>query len=249
MNQQSVLGTSLVFTHSLTNVAANAVGVAKTGTAIGSLHGAAHTSATAAWIGFGSMKLGMCMMGVFPVIGAALLLDSLCSQEYGSPLIDWYEEAWKNYEAECELQELKKKVKVDPDHQLRAKQVSGSIAQLDNQFRALEIENELYQIKKQMSGGKLPQPISKQSALNKTSEKLSFDHPEQALQYVKKSLKQAIASDGVKKVITNWKGEKRVALASGMMIEEKENDVHVFSPQLAKMLILSKQSIASLSSS
>ncbi|AFZ50622.1 hypothetical protein [Dactylococcopsis salina] len=38
MNQQSVLGTSLVFSHSLTNVAANAVGVAKTGTAIGSLH-------------------------------------------------------------------------------------------------------------------------------------------------------------------------------------------------------------------
>jgi len=188
MNQQSAIGTSLVFSNSIANVAANTVGVAKTGSAIGSLHGAAHTSATAAWIGFGSMKLGMCMMGVFPVIGAALLLDSLCFQEYGSPIIDWYEEAWKNYEAECELEELKKEVKVDHDNQLRVKQVAGSIAQLDNQSRALEIENELYQMKKQMSGVQFPQTITKQATSKKESEKLSFDHPQQALHYVKKNL-------------------------------------------------------------
>ncbi|MDR9403390.1 MAG: hypothetical protein RI580_08120 [Halothece sp. Uz-M2-17] len=249
MNQQSAIGTSLVFSNSLANVAANAVGVAKTGSAIGSLHGIAHTSATAAWVGFGSMKLGMCMMGVFPVIGAALLLDSLCSQEYSSPIIDWYEEAWTNYEAECELQDLKKEVKIDRDHQLQAKKVPASLAQLDHQFYALEVEDELYQMKKQIDGKHLASPIIKQSTSQKQTEKLSFDYPEQEVEYVQKVIKKALAFDGVKEVITNWKGEKRVALGSGMMIEEKGNNVHIFSPKLAKMLILSDQSIESLSES
>ena len=84
MNKQSATGTALVFSNTIANTAANTIGVAKTGIAISSLHGAAHTSATAAWVGFGSMNLGMFMMGAFPVLGAAILLDNLRRQEHES---------------------------------------------------------------------------------------------------------------------------------------------------------------------
>lgn len=76
MNQQSAVGTGFIFGNAIANASANSLGVAKTGTAISLLHSAAHTSATAAWIGFGSMKMGMLMMGCFPILGAAMLLDS-----------------------------------------------------------------------------------------------------------------------------------------------------------------------------
>lgn len=246
MNKQSAMGTGLVFSNPIINTTANSVGVAKTGTAIGSLHGAAHTSATAAWVGFGSMKLGMFMMGCFPVLGAAMLLDSICGQEHGSPIIDWYEEAWKTYECQCELDEMKKDVTIDHDHQLRPTKVASSLKQLDNQFRALEVENELYQMKKQLHGERLPKP--KKNHLTKThqSEKLYFENPEQEMQFVRESIKKARTSNGISKVFINWKGERRIALTSGLVIQEKGSNVHVFGSQLAKMLIISGNLVESI---
>lgn len=150
MNNQVAAGTTLVFSNPIINTAASAIGIAKTGTAIGTLHGAAHGSATAAWIGLGSMKVGMFMMGAFPVIGALLVLDSISGRDHGSPIIDWYEEAWRRYEIQCELEELKKTVAIDPDHQIRAKRIPATFAQQDYLFRALEVEHELYLMKKEM---------------------------------------------------------------------------------------------------
>jgi hypothetical protein len=150
MNQQTTLGSTLALSNPIINAAANAVGVAKTGAAIGTLHGAAHTSATAAWVGFGSMKVGMLMMGALPVIGAILILDRISGRDHGVPIIDWYEEFWKRYEVDCELEEMKQTGEINSNHQLRAKTTAAALAQLDNQFRALEVEHELYLMKKDL---------------------------------------------------------------------------------------------------
>jgi len=246
MNKQSAVGTGLVFSNPIINATANSVGVAKTGTTIGSLHGAAHTSAITAWVGFGSMKMGMFMMGCFPVLGAAMLLDSICGQEHGSPIIDWYEEAWKTYECQCELDEMKKDVTIDHDHQLRPTKVASSLKQQDHQFRALEVENELYQMKKHLHGERLLKPNKNHSTKTQQSEKISFDNLEQEMRFVRESLKQARTTNGISKVFTNWKGERRIALTSGLVIQEKGSNVHVFGSQLAKMLIISDQSVETI---
>lgn len=149
MDTQAAVGIGFVASNPIVDAAANAGGVAKTGAAIGTLHGAVHTSATAAWMGLGSMKVGMFMMGALPVIGALLLFDSMSGRD-GVPIIDWEEEFWRRYEAQCELEEMKKTVKIDEDHQLRAKTQAASLAQLDNQFRSLETEHEVYLLKKEM---------------------------------------------------------------------------------------------------
>jgi len=150
MNTKIAAGIGLVASSPIIHAASSAVGIAKTGAAIGTLHGAAHTSATAAWVGLGSMKLGLFMMNAFPVIGGLLILDSLCGSDPGSPLIDWYEESWKQYEAQCELEELKKKITVDPDHRVIVKGQSSSLAQQETLFRSLEIEHDLYLLKKKL---------------------------------------------------------------------------------------------------
>lgn len=155
MNNQTTIGTACIFNQSFINAAARAFGVAKTGTAIGSLYGAAYTNATAAWIGFGSMKVGMFMTNALPIVGGLLILDSLCGTDHGAPLIDWYEESWKEYEAMCELEELKKTVKVDPDHRVIVTKQPSSLAQQEDLFRKLEIEHELYLLKKSMRREKL----------------------------------------------------------------------------------------------
>ncbi|MCU0566552.1 MAG: hypothetical protein MUF49_08130 [Oculatellaceae cyanobacterium Prado106] len=54
MNNQISVGTALTLSQPILNTAASAIGIAKTGTAIGTLHGAAQASATAAWVGLGS---------------------------------------------------------------------------------------------------------------------------------------------------------------------------------------------------
>lgn len=148
MNQQVAAGTTLALSNPILNTVASAIGIAKTGTAIGTLHGAAQASATAAWVGLGSMKAGIFMMGTFPVIGVLLILDGISGRDYGSPIIDWYEEFWRQYEVQCELEELKKEITVDLDHQLRAKSKPATLAQQEHQFRALEVEHELYLMKK-----------------------------------------------------------------------------------------------------
>jgi hypothetical protein len=153
MNQQIAVGLALTASNPLINAAASAVGVAKTGVAIGTLSGAAHTSATAAWIGLGSMKAGMFLMGTLPIIGTLLILDSISGGEEGSPIIDWYEESWRQYEAQCELEDLKKEVKVDYDHQLRAKRTAITRTHQEAQFQALEVEQELHLLKKKMEFG------------------------------------------------------------------------------------------------
>jgi hypothetical protein len=150
MNSKIAVGTALSLSNPLLSTAASLVGVAKTGAAIGSLHGAAHTSATAAWIGLGSMKAGMFMMGAFPIIGALLILDGISGRDYGAPLIDWEEEFWRNYEVQCELEDMKKKIQPDNSSQIQARKTPGSIAQLEGQFRALEVDHELYLLKKEM---------------------------------------------------------------------------------------------------
>jgi hypothetical protein len=244
MNKQSAVGTGFIFSNTIANASANSFGVAKTGTAISSLYGAAHTNATAAWIGFGSMKMGMLMMGCFPILGAAMLLDSICGQEHGSPIIDWYEEAWKTYECQCELEEMKKDIKIDRDHQLRPTNVASSLTQLDNQFRALEVENELYQMKKQLHGEKLPKPKKNQVINKENSEKFSFDNPQQELKFVQNILQKARSVNEITNVFVNWKGEKRVALTSGIVIQEKGSNIYFFGSQLTKMLILSDNSVA-----
>ena len=150
MKPKIAAGAALTASTPIINAAANAVGLAGTGTAIGTLTGAAHTSATAAWIGFGSMKLGMFVMGALPVVGGLLILDSFCSSDCGVSIIDYYEEFWKNYEVQCELDDLKQTVKRDPGHTVTAKTKAASLDQLNRQFQSLEVEHDLYLLKQQM---------------------------------------------------------------------------------------------------
>lgn len=150
MNRQIFVGAALVASHPIIDTTASAVGIAKTGTAIGTLTGAAHTSATAAWVGLGSMKAGMFIMGVLPIIGWLLVLDGISGKEPGSPIINWYEESWRRYEAQCEMEELKAEVNLDLDHQLRAIRIPLTLAQQEDQFRALEVEHDLYLLKKEI---------------------------------------------------------------------------------------------------
>lgn len=149
MNPKIAAGAALALSNPIINTTASVIGVAKTGAAIGTLHGAAHTSATAAWVGLGSMKVGMFMMGALPVVGALLIIDGLCGRDHGSPIIDWYEEAWRLYEAECELEEMKKAIQVDQPYQMGTKPTAASLAQLNAQFVALEIEHELFLMKQE----------------------------------------------------------------------------------------------------
>lgn len=150
MDSKLAVGTALAASTPILKASASAVGIAKTGTAIGTLHGAAQANATAAWVGLGSMKLGMFVMGALPIVGGLLVLDWLSGPDHGSPIWDPYEEAWREYEARCEMEELKKTVKRDPYHTVRAKTQASSLEQLKNQFQAMEVENDLYLLKKQM---------------------------------------------------------------------------------------------------
>ena len=150
MDAKTTVGIGLTASSPIAHTVSSAVGIAKTGTAIGTLHGAAHTSATAAWIGLGSMKVGMFMLNAFPLVGGLLILDSLCGPDHGSPIIDWYEEGWKQYEAQCEMEELKKHVKVDSDHRVIVKGSPSTLEQQENLFKGLEIEHDLYLLKKEL---------------------------------------------------------------------------------------------------
>lgn len=149
MREQLAVGSGLLFNQPLINGAASAIGHAKTGIAIGSLSGAAQANATAAWIGFGSMKIGMFIMNALPLVGVAVLLDAISGEEYGQ-LVDWYEESWKRYEDNSELQELKKHVQPNKNYQLRAKKQPWTLQQQEQLFQCLEVENELYLLKKKM---------------------------------------------------------------------------------------------------
>jgi stage V sporulation protein K len=106
------IGTALLGSSMIINATAGAIGVAKTGTAIGTLSGAAQTSATAAWVGFGSMKFGLFMMNALPILGGLILLNSICRARHGISLSNWYEiedaeEAqWRSIEIQHELNTL-----------------------------------------------------------------------------------------------------------------------------------------------
>ncbi len=147
MHPQITIGLALASSRSIINTPASLVGVAKTGTPIGTLGGAAFTNATAAWVGLGSMNTGLFLMNALPIVGALLILDSLSGRDHGSPIIDWYEQAWRNYEVQCELEDLKQQIKVDPNYQVGAK---TRFSQLESCFRLLEAEHELDQLKKEM---------------------------------------------------------------------------------------------------
>jgi stage V sporulation protein K len=138
------LGSTLVFSQAGINAAAGAIGISGTGTAIGSLNGAAFTSATAAWVGFGSMKVGLFIMGALPVVGALILLNSIFHNQRGGSLIDWEEEFWHDYEIQHELSELIQDVRSNPSHQFISSGASGSV---DPQKR-IEMENEIRELKK-----------------------------------------------------------------------------------------------------
>jgi hypothetical protein len=150
MDRKLATGVALSASSPILSASASAVGVAKTGTAIGTLHGAAQANATAAWVGLGSMKLGMFVMGALPVVGGLLILDWLSGPDHGAPILDRYEEAWRAYEAQCELEEMKKTVKRDPGHTVKAKNQAASLGQLNSQFQAMEVEHDLYLLKKEM---------------------------------------------------------------------------------------------------
>jgi stage V sporulation protein K len=148
------LGSALVFSQAGINAAAGAIGISGTGTAIGSLNGAAFTSATAAWVGFGSMKVGLFIMGALPVVGALILLNSVFHNQRGGSLIDWEEEFWHDYEIQHELSELIQDVRSNPSHQIVSSEiheepqpffsvVSGSFAQLERSFLELELKDEI----------------------------------------------------------------------------------------------------------
>lgn len=148
MSKSTAIGLALLTSNSTINAAAGAFGIAGTGTPIGTLSGAAFANATAAWVGFGSMQAGAFLMGALPVVGVLFILDGIMGRDHGSPIIDPYEEAWRQLEIQCELEELKKTVELDRDHQVRAKTRAASFAQQDVQFRALDVEHELYLLKK-----------------------------------------------------------------------------------------------------
>jgi stage V sporulation protein K len=147
------VGSALVLSQPIINATASAIGIAKTGTAIGSLYGAAHTSATAAWIGFGSMKVGLFIMGALPVVGALILLNSVFQHQHGGSLIDWEEEFWHDYEVQHELSKLIQDVQSPPSHQLVSSVASGSLAQQERRFQVLELEDELDQLKQKIKEG------------------------------------------------------------------------------------------------
>ena len=150
MDTKTTIGIGLSASNPMIHTAASTIGTAKTGTAISTLTGAAQTNATAAWVGLGSMKVGLFIMNALPVLGVFLILDSLCGPDHGSPLIDWYEEGWKEYEAQCEMEDLEKKVKVDPDHKITVTKSPSSLAQQEYLFKSLEVEHELYLLKKKL---------------------------------------------------------------------------------------------------
>ncbi|MGB5896695.1 MAG: hypothetical protein WBD58_05575 [Geitlerinemataceae cyanobacterium] len=71
------IGTTLVMSQSIASAAASTVGIAKTGTAIGTLQGAAQMTATTAWIGFGSTQVGLFLMTACPLLGVWLVVDGI----------------------------------------------------------------------------------------------------------------------------------------------------------------------------
>jgi stage V sporulation protein K len=144
---------ALVLSQPIINATASAIGIAKTGTAIGSLYGAAHTSATAAWIGFGSMKVGLFIIGTLPVVGALILLNSVFQHQRGGSLIDWEEEFWHDYEVQHELSRLIQNVRSTPSHRLVSSVASESFAQQEERFQVLELEDELDQLKQKIQEG------------------------------------------------------------------------------------------------
>lgn len=150
MDVKTAASIPLIFSNPILSTAANTVGIAKTGTAIGSLHGICQYNATTAWVGFGSMQVGSIMMGALPLIGVALLLNGLAGPDHGSPILDPYEEAWRDYEVTWEMEELKKNLKINPSYKDRVRCKVASFAQYEYQFKCLEIEQELYQLKQEM---------------------------------------------------------------------------------------------------
>jgi len=154
METKAAVGFLLTQSGPIINTAANTIGVAKTGTAIGTLHGIAHTNATAAWIGLGSMKVGSLVMGALPIIGTLLILDSLSAgADDGVPIIDWHEQWWLEYEAQCELEEMKKTFKPQKNKPVGASQPPTRLYtsdQLEAIFLNLEIEDQLCQMKKDL---------------------------------------------------------------------------------------------------
>jgi hypothetical protein len=134
------LGSLLLGSTPIINATANTIGIAKTGTAIGSLSGAAHTSATAAWIGFGSMKVGMFIMGVLPVIGGLILLNGICQHDHGVPIIDWYEKYWQDHEIDDELRDLQQRIKLKLNHPIVPEVTLISPSQVERRLRELESE-------------------------------------------------------------------------------------------------------------
>jgi stage V sporulation protein K len=169
------LGSVLVGSAPIIKAAASAIGTAKTGAAIGSLSGAAHASATAAWIGFGSMKVGLFVMAALPVVGALILLNGIWQHEHGVPLVDWYEESWKDYEVKHELNELKAQVQRDPNHQFISRETPATFAQQERIFRALEVEAELSELKKTVQQDQDHQFISRETPASLAQQNRIFE--------------------------------------------------------------------------
>ncbi len=136
----TVVGAALAGSTPIINAAASAIGIAKTGTAIGSFSGAAHASATAAWVGFGSMKMGLFVMGALPIIGGLILLNAICQKDHGSPIVDWYEQYWQDHEIDDELRDLQQQIQLNLNRPIWPESSPGSPTQVERRLRELELE-------------------------------------------------------------------------------------------------------------
>ncbi len=142
MNQKTaaVVGVACVASNPILAGVASAFGTAGTGTAIGSLSGASLNSATAAWVGFGSMKVGMFVMGALPIIGGLILLNAICQKDHGVPIIDWYEQYWQDHEIDDELRDLQQRIDLNLNRPIGPEGSLTSPAQVERRLRELELE-------------------------------------------------------------------------------------------------------------
>jgi stage V sporulation protein K len=187
------IGTVLLGSTPIIEATASAIGISGTGTATGTLSGAAHASATAAWIGFGSMKLGMFVMGALPVVGALVLLNGIWRHRHGGvSFVDWYEESWKDYEVQHDLDKLKAQVPSAPRHQRISRETPATFAQQERIFREFEVEVELDELKKNIQADPEHQFISKGTPASLAQQNQIFEELEAELYQLIQQIQEGI---------------------------------------------------------
>jgi stage V sporulation protein K len=147
------IGTMLLGSTPIIKAAASAIGTTSTGVSIGSCTGASLSSATAAWVGFGSMKIGMFVMGTLPIIGGLILLNAICQKDHGVPIIDWYEKYWEDHEIDNELRDMQQHIQLDLNRPIMPEVTPVSQVQVAQRLRELESELGIEQLQHVAQGG------------------------------------------------------------------------------------------------